>query len=71
MVRSREELENARFMTYIEGSNYYRIGGCNFRKMAREANAIFRSGKRYLVVKEVMDAYLEGRKERGEWPYDK
>lgn len=63
MNRSMEELNNCKFMTYQEGSRYYSIGWVRFRKIAREANAIFRMGKRYLVVKEVLDAYLEEHRE--------
>ena len=38
---------------------YYGIGWVRFRKIARKANAVFRMGKRYLVVKEVLDKYFE------------
>ncbi len=63
MNRSIEELKNCRFMTYQEGSRYYSIGWVRFRKIAREANAIFRVGKRFLVVKDVLDEYLVTHKE--------
>lgn len=63
MSRSNEELKNCRFMTYEEGSQFYSIGWVRFRKIAREANSIFRVGKRYLVVKEILDDYLAKQKE--------
>ena len=56
--RTREELEHCKFMTYEEGGMYYEIGWCRFRKIARKANAIFRVGKRYLVIKDVLDNYF-------------
>lgn len=59
MYRSREELMKSRFLTYQEGSRLYQIGTCRFRRIAREANAIFRVGKRYIVIREVIEAYLE------------
>lgn len=59
MYRSREELMKSRFLTYPEGSRLYQIGTCRFRRIAREAKAIFRVGKRYLVIREVIEAYLE------------
>ena len=55
MNRSKEELSKCRFMTYEEGGMYYGIGWVRFRKIARKANAVFRMGKRYLVVKDVLD----------------
>lgn len=45
-------------MTYEEGGMYYEIGWCRFRKIARKANAVFRVGKRYLIVKDVLDVYF-------------
>lgn len=59
MNRSKEELSKCRFMTYEEGGMYYGIGWVRFRKIARKADAVFRMGKRYLVVKEVLDKYFE------------
>ena len=59
MNRSKEELSKCKFMTYEEGGMYYEIGWVRFRKIARKANAVFRMGKRYLVVKEVLDKYFE------------
>ena len=59
MNRSKEELSKCRFMTYEEGGMYYGIGWVRFRKIARKANAVFRMGKIYLVVKEVLDKYFE------------
>lgn len=59
MDRSKEELSKCKFMTYEEGGMYYEMGWCRFRKIARKANAVFRMGKRYLVVKEVLDEYFE------------
>ena len=55
MNRSKEELSKCKFMTYEEGGMYYEIGWVRFRKIARKANAVFRMGKRYLVVKDVLD----------------
>lgn len=54
MNRSKKELSKCRFMTYEEGGMYYGIGWVRFRKIARKANAVFRMGKRYLVVKETI-----------------
>lgn len=65
MYRDNEELKNCRYMTYPEGGRYYSIGWVRFRKIAREANAIFRVGKRYLVDKAVLDAYFAKMKEGG------
>lgn len=59
MKRTMEELSKCKFMTYEEGGMYYEIGWVRFRKIARKANAIFRMGKRYLVVKEILDKYFE------------
>lgn len=59
MNRTREELDHCKIMTYEEGGMYYEIGWVRFRKIARKANAVFRVGKRYLVVKEILDKYFE------------
>lgn len=49
-----------KFRRYKDGANYYGLGMTSFVKMAKDANAIYKTGKTVLVNCEIFEHYLEG-----------
>lgn len=46
------------FITYNQGSEYYRLSLRRFTKLAREAGATYKIGKMVRVNREIFEAYL-------------
>ena len=46
------------FITYYQGSDYYGLGLKAFTRMAHEAGAVYKIGKRVLVRRDIFEAYL-------------
>lgn len=55
MVRNRGKI----FVTLDEGAALYSIGLHTFRKLAGDANAIYRINRRILVNTEIFDGFME------------
>lgn len=46
------------FITYNMGVEYYGLGMKPFTRMAREAGAVYKIGKKVLISREIFEAYL-------------
>lgn len=55
---SRDELIKRRYVTFSEGARLYGIGVLNFRNKAKDAGAVFRMGKRYIVDMKIVSKYM-------------
>ena len=55
-----EDIEMLRheFITYYQGADYYRLGLKMFTRLAHEAGAVYKIGKKVLVRRTIFDAYL-------------
>lgn len=49
------------FITYYQGADYYGIGLKAFTKMAHEAGAVYKIGKKVLIRREIFDQYLRSK----------
>lgn len=48
-----------RFVSYKEGAEMYSLGLNTFQKIAKEANACYKLGKRVIVSCEMIEKYIE------------
>lgn len=46
------------FITYYQGADYYGLGLKVFTRMAHEAGAVYKLGKKVLIRREIFEAYL-------------
>jgi len=46
------------FITYYQGADYYGLGLKAFTRMAHEAGAVYKVGKKVLIRRELFDEYL-------------
>ena len=46
------------FITYYQGADYYGLGLKVFTRMAREAGAVYKSGKKVLIRRSIFEEYL-------------
>lgn len=46
------------FITYYQGADYYGLGLKVFTRMAREAGAIYKIGKKVLIRRSIFEEYL-------------
>lgn len=46
------------FLTYYQGADYYGLGLKSFTKLAHEAGAVYKLGKRVLIRRDIFDGYL-------------
>lgn len=50
---------NKKFLSQSEGAELYSMGTETFRRLADEAGAVYRIGKKVLINAEVFEEYLE------------
>lgn len=46
------------FITYYQGADYYGLGLKVFTRMAREAGAVYKIGKKFLIRRSIFEEYL-------------
>ena len=46
------------FISYYQGADYYGLGLKVFTRMAHEAGAVYKIGRRVLVRRDIFEAYL-------------
>ena len=46
------------FITYYQGADYYGLGLKVFTRMAREAGAVYKIGKKVLIRRSIFEGYL-------------
>ena len=46
------------FVTYYEGADYYGLGLKVFTRLAHEAGAVYKNGKRVLIRRDIFEEYL-------------
>ena len=46
------------FITYYQGADYYGLGLKVFTRMAREAGAVYKLGKKVLIRRSIFEEYL-------------
>lgn len=46
------------FITYYQGTDYYGLGLKVFTRMAREAGAVYKIGKKVLIRRSIFEEYL-------------
>ena len=46
------------FVTYYEGADYYGLGLKVFTRLAHEAGAVYKIGKRVLIRRDIFEEYL-------------
>lgn len=46
------------FITYYQGADYYGLGLKVFTRMAREAGAVYKIGKKVLIRRSIFEEYL-------------
>lgn len=46
------------FITYYQGADYYGLGLKVFTRMAREAGAVYKIGKKVLIRRRIFEEYL-------------
>lgn len=46
------------FITYYQGADYYGLGLKVFTRMAREARAVYKIGKKVLIRRSIFEEYL-------------
>lgn len=46
------------FITYYQGADYYGLGLKVFARMAREAGAVYKIGKKVLIRRSIFEEYL-------------
>ena len=46
------------FITYYQGADYYGLGLNVFTRMAREAGAVYKIGKKVLIRRSIFEEYL-------------
>lgn len=46
------------FVTYYQGADYYGLGLKAFTRMAREAGAVYKIGKKVLIRRKIFEEYL-------------
>ena len=46
------------FITYYQGADYYGLGLKEFTRMAREAGAVYKIGKKVLIRRSIFEEYL-------------
>ena len=52
------EILKHEFITYYQGADYYGLGLKKFTRMAREAGAVYKIGKKVLIRRTIFDEYL-------------
>lgn len=52
------EILKHEFITYYQGADYYGLGLKMFTKLAHEAGAVYKIGKKVLIRRTIFDAYL-------------
>lgn len=52
------EILKHEFITYYQGADYYGLGLKMFTRLAREAGAVYKIGKKVLIRRTIFDAYL-------------
>ena len=52
------EMLKHEFITYYQGADYYGLGLKMFTRMAHEAGAVYKIGKKVLIRRTIFDAYL-------------
>lgn len=52
------EILNHEFITYYQGADYYGLGLKMFTRLAHEAGAVYKIGKKVLIRRTIFDAYL-------------
>ena len=52
------ELLKRDFITYYQGADYYGLGLKVFTRMAREAGAVYKIGKKVLIRRSIFEEYL-------------
>lgn len=52
------EMLKHEFITYYQGADYYGLGLKKFTRMAREAGAVYKIGKKVLIRRTIFDEYL-------------
>ena len=52
------EMLNRDFITYYQGADYYGLGLKVFTRMAREAGAVYKIGKKVLIRRSIFEEYL-------------
>ena len=55
-----EDIETLKrdFITYYQGADYYGLGLKVFTRMAREAGAVYKIGKKVLIRRSIFEEYL-------------
>ena len=59
-MRDDEDIEMLKrdFITYYQGADYYGLGLKVFTRMAREAGAVYKIGKKVLIRRSIFEEYL-------------
>ena len=52
------EMQKHDFITLYQGADYYGLGLKSFTRMAREAGAVYKIGKKVLIRRTIFDEYL-------------
>lgn len=52
------EILKHEFITYYQGADYYGVGLKMFTRLAHEAGAVYKIGKKVLIRRTIFDAYL-------------
>ena len=52
------EILKHEFITYYQGADYYGLGLKVFTRLAHEAGAVYKIGKKVLIRRTIFDAYL-------------
>ena len=52
------EMQKHDFITLYQGADYYGLGLKSFTRMAREAGAVYKNGKKVLIRRTIFDEYL-------------
>lgn len=52
------EILKHEFITYYQGADYYGLGLKMFTRLAHEAGAVYKIGKKVLIRRTILDAYL-------------
>ena len=53
-----KEMLKRDFITYYQGADYYGLGLKVFTRMAREAGAVYKIGKKVLIRRSIFEEYL-------------
>lgn len=61
------EIMKHEFITYYQGADYYGLGLKMFTRLAHEAGAVYKIGKKVLIRRTIFDEYLRQRIILSKW----